>query len=81
VNQANAKPTWHATNGPQSMLERILISDYLLAKGYLMSELDQLPEPEAKKLMNEACLYATLKMAEIEARAKFQQKIAAPDLK
>ena len=62
-------------NGPHSLLERTMIAEYLLAKGYLLSDLKDLPEEEAKKLMKEACLYANLKLAEIEAKAKFRRKI------
>jgi hypothetical protein len=67
-------------NGPQSVLERALIAEYLLAKGYLLSDLKYLPEQEAKDLMKAACLYAGLKLAEIEAKAKFRRKIQAPDV-
>jgi len=64
---------------PQSALERKLISEYLLSKGVRRQDLGNLPEQEAKILMKEACHYAALKLAEIEARSKFRQNIRAPE--
>ena len=61
--------------GPQSSLERRLIAEYLLSKGYHMPDLRDLPEQTAKSLMKKACLYAALKLAEIESRAKLRRGI------
>ena len=66
------------TEYPQSALERKLINEYLLSKGYRRQDLGDLTEHEAKILMREACHYAALKLAEIEARSKFRQNIRAP---
>ena len=66
------------TGGPQAILERMLIAEYLLTKGYLISDLKDLPPQVAKSLMTEACRFAVLRLAEIEARDKFQQKIRLP---
>ena len=67
------------TEYPQSALERKLISEYLLSKGYHKQNLRNLPVQQAKMLMKEACHYAALKLAEIEARSKFRQNIRAPE--
>ncbi len=67
------------TEYPQSALERKLINEYLHSKGYRRQDLENLTKQEAKKLMREACHYAALKLAEIEARSKFRQNIRAPD--
>jgi hypothetical protein len=64
--------------GPQSALERNLIREYLRGKGYKMQDLRNLPEDEAKRLMREACQYATFKLAEVESRAKFRREIQLP---
>jgi hypothetical protein len=61
--------------GPQSGLERKFIAEYLLSKGYLMSDLKNMPEQKAQSLMKKACLYAALKLAEIESWAKFRREI------
>ena len=63
---------------PQSVLERRIIKEYLHDKGYRLEELKKLPEEEAKQLMSEACIYASLKLAEIESRAKFREEIRGP---
>lgn len=65
--------------GPQSALERNLIEEYLLEKGYRLSDLKNMPTREASDLMKEACLYAALRLAEIESRGEFQRKIEFPD--
>jgi len=62
-------------SSPQSALERELIREYLRDKGYRREDLRKLPRKEAKRLMKEACQYASLKLAEIEAKAGFRRKI------
>lgn len=68
----------YITKGPQSVLERRFIKEYLHDKGYRLEELKKLPEEEAKQLMSEACKYASLKLAEVESRAQFREEIRAP---
>ena len=63
----------------QPALERSFILEYLQSKGYLMSDLRNLPKQKAGNLMKEACSYAALKLAEIEARSKFIHNIKGPD--
>jgi hypothetical protein len=62
-------------HNPQSDLEKQFISNYLKEKGYSRQYLNTLPKEQARSLMIEACRYASLKLAEIESRAKFTQKI------
>ncbi len=68
------------SEGPQSALERRFIREYLLDKGYRMEDLPKLPAEEAKKLMREACQYASLKLAEVESRAQFREEIRGPSV-
>lgn len=63
------------SEGPQSALERKLIKEYLLSQGYHPAEVQELPKDVARELMIRACRYASLKLAEVESRARFQQKI------
>lgn len=63
---------------PHSVLKRTLIAEYLLCKGYLTSDLDELPPQLAKSLMKEACRFAALRLAEIESGNKFQWMIGLP---
>lgn len=67
------------SEGPQSALEHSLIEEYLLSKGYRMADLRSLPEDQAKALMKEACLFAALKLAEVESKVRFRKEIEAPD--
>jgi hypothetical protein len=64
--------------GPQSGLERKLIAEHLLSKGYRKSDLQNMPEEQRKALMKEACVYAAVKLANIEAKFKFRLRIQAP---
>jgi len=64
--------------GPQSALERKYIQDYLQSKGVNLENLGDLPKDEQQHLMREACKYASLKLAEVESRAKFRHDIHGP---
>lgn len=64
--------------GPQSALEKNLIAEYLRMKGYEYKDIRTLPKEVAKTLMKEACMYASLKLAEVESRAQFRDDIRAP---
>jgi len=62
--------------GPESALEKMLIESCLKEKGFSsIKELSKLPTDEAKKLMMEACRYASLKLAEVESTDRFQKDI------
>jgi hypothetical protein len=43
-----------------------------------MADLQNMPKGEAKVLMKEACLYASLKLFELESRGRFLHDIQAP---
>ncbi len=58
-----------------AMLEKALIEEYLHEKGYTLEDLKKLPEALAEKLMKEASQYASLKMEEVESRAKFIKEL------
>ena len=64
-----------AGEGPQSSMERKYVEEYLQEKGYSLRKLQTLPEEQAKALMREACRYASLKLAEVEAKVKFGKSI------
>jgi hypothetical protein len=62
--------------GPESALERMLIESYLKDKGFAsIKEFSKLPKDKAKQLMQEACRYASLKLAEVESTDRFQKDI------
>jgi hypothetical protein len=67
-----------STEGPQSTLERKYIQEYLQSKGFSLESVNDLPKEEMQQLMREASKYASLKLAEVESRAKFRHDIKAP---
>jgi hypothetical protein len=64
--------------GPQSALERRFIKEYLHNKGYQLEDLKKLPKEESTQLMIDACRYSSLKLAEVESKAKFRKEIRGP---
>ena len=78
MSAAKNESNWLFAEDSQSILERALTAEYLLGQGYLMSDLKDLPPQLAKSLMREARRFAALRLAEIESKAKFRQKIRLP---
>jgi hypothetical protein len=70
--------THESGEGPQSKLEWKYIQEYLHSKGASLETLGTLPKDERGRLMSEASKYASLKLAEVESRAKFRHDIHAP---
>lgn len=66
------------TEGPQAPLERMYIEEYLRGRGHDLISVHALPLAQAKRLMREACVYASNKLAEVESRAHFRKDIQAP---
>ncbi|HET9590975.1 MAG TPA: hypothetical protein VFO91_19455 [Anaerolineales bacterium] len=60
---------------PNAALEKALIEQYLQEQGYSLEKLKELPDETIEKLMKEASRYASLKMEEVEARARFIEEI------
>jgi hypothetical protein len=60
---------------PMAALERTYVEEYLKEKGYTLEGIQELPSEEQRKLMVEACRYASFKLAEVEAKGKFSRKI------
>jgi len=60
---------------PLAGLERMYMEVYLRGKGHTMHSLHELPEQEAKRLMAEASVFASTKLAEVETRAQFVHDI------
>jgi len=60
-----------AVNVPDPGLEQKFILDFLKEKGLTLKDLKALPPEEARRLRIEASRYATARLAELEARARF----------
>lgn len=63
------------SEGPETALEKQLVADYLHEKGYRIEDLKNLPKDRVKTLMEEACKYASLKLANIEAKSHIRKSI------
>lgn len=63
---------------PQTLLERTLVAEYLFSKGYLMSDIKELPPQVAKSLMWEARRFADFRLIEIEFRSPFNWMVRLP---
>ncbi len=63
-------PTVHAQD-PDALLEKAFLDEYVRGRGYDPRRLQELPEDKVRALMTEASIYASDKLAEIEARAGF----------
>jgi len=58
-----------------ALLEKTLIEEYLNQKGYSHETLKKLPAEVVERLMKEASQYASLKMEEVQARARFVNEL------
>ena len=56
---------------PQARLERALISEYLATRGCDLTTIDSKPPAERRELLEQASLYAAVRLAEIDARAAY----------
>jgi len=63
------------SEGLQSALEKKFVEEYWQSKGYSWEDLQNLPQDLVKQLMKEACMYASLKLAEVEAKSQFRHEI------
>lgn len=70
TDQENSPPEY-----PQARLEMLFIETYLLEKGYCRKDLRRLPRKVARRLMIEASMYASNKLAEIETRSRLVQSL------
>ena len=62
-------------NGLYSALEMGLIREYLLEKGFSLEDLEIMSATDSRNLMTEACVFASLQLAEMESRARFRQNL------
>jgi hypothetical protein len=60
---------------PLGRLEWSLIDEFVRARGYDPNQLVDLSEDDREKLLADACIYASMKLVEVEARSHFLDKI------
>jgi len=56
---------------PLSELERAFIAEFLQARGHTLETAYALPEAEAHALLQQASVYASCRLTEVESRAHF----------
>ena len=64
-----------ATEGPLDQLERSLIAEFLQARGFDPQKLADLPRELRERLLKDASAYASAKLTEVEARARYLHEI------
>ena len=64
-----------SVKNPKVDLEMMYMDEYLHEKGYSIKELDTLPAEQATRLRTEASQYASLKLAQLESRARLRAEI------
>jgi hypothetical protein len=60
---------------PHAALERAMIEAFLAERGYTLRSVDALRPADREPLLRAAVAFATLRLAEIEARAHFVDEI------
>jgi hypothetical protein len=56
---------------PEALIERSLIDEFLQAHGTTLAGLHALPAGQAEALLKEASRYASMRLMEIESKARF----------
>jgi hypothetical protein len=65
----------HSLEAPLGLLERSLIDEFVRARGCDPDKLADLPEPERERLLTDAAIHVSGKLAEVEARSHFLDEI------
>ena len=60
---------------PHGPLERALMDEFLAGRGHTLHSAGSLPLLERRELLRAAASYATLRLAEIEARAHYVEDL------
>jgi len=62
---------------PHAGLERALIAEFLGDLGHTLHSIDTLPPDQQRQVLRFAATYATLRLSEIEARARYVSEMEA----
>jgi hypothetical protein len=77
--KSNLEESFPRAADPHAEVEKMYIAEYLKGKGYSLEGLAELPEEVSKALMEEASIYASLKLAELEMGAAFVSTLHLDD--
>lgn len=71
MSQDRIEPNHLSFESPRSILECTFVAEYLLIKGYLVSDLDSLRPEVATDLLSEACKFTAFRLADMDSTDKF----------
>jgi hypothetical protein len=75
------EPAETPVHDPLAALERKLIDEYVRARGYDPDRLEELGDELRNALLKDASIYASSRLAEVEARSQFVHDIhGGPDV-
>ena len=60
---------------PHAQLERAFIQEYLRSRHHSLETLEQLPRDEAARLLQEASIFASGRLTEVESRARLVDEL------
>jgi hypothetical protein len=72
------EPQSASVGDPRSVLERAIMAEFLQDRGHTFSSACALPPPEAHTLLQQASVYASCRLTEVESRAHFVDDMHAP---
>jgi hypothetical protein len=72
MSEENIDTDLPSKGGSQTFLEHVVCTEYLLAKGYLVSDLEELPSKVAKNLIAEACRFTARRLSELGFIERYQ---------
>ena len=73
-----SEPEQQFSGCTQILFENILIAEYLLSRGYLVTDLQELSPSTSASLIRDANRYAAAQLTKLDARDKIQQKFRLP---
>ena len=60
---------------PFEKLEKMYMDEFLRSRGHTPQSVNALPEDERKKIMTEASTYVSVKLAEVEGKARAAEEL------
>jgi len=72
------EPQSASVGDPRSELERAIMAEFLHDRGHTLSSARALPPAEAHALLQQASVYASCRLTEVESRAHFVDDMHAP---
>jgi hypothetical protein len=72
------EPQSASVGDPRSELERAIMAEFLHDRGHTLSSARALPTAEAHALLQQASVYASCRLTEVESRAHFVDDMHAP---